>query len=118
MIPSRRLASLFFSLITAALLAGCLPQTSSDAFATPQAIEAERTATIAYHRMQIGFLETGSFSTHVLIDLQLPRGVRWTLEEFSDLDRDYRLLFTVDDLPGIAWRVTPRGIERLRLASA
>jgi hypothetical protein len=114
----RYLVPLLYGFVAAALLAGCLPQTASEAFASPRAVEAERTATIAYHRMQIGFLETGKYSTDVLIDLRLPRGVRWTLEDFSPSGDGYRLRFTVDTLPGIFWRVTPRGVERLRPPSA
>ena len=108
------LASLLYGFVIVGLLAGCLPQTGGGAFTNPQALEAERTATIAYHRMQIGFLETGKFSTDVLIDLRLPRGVRWTLEDFAPSGQVYRLRFTVDGLPGIAWRVTPQGVQRLR----
>lgn len=58
--------------------------------------------------MEIGYLQTGSYTTNALVDLQLPRGVRWTLEEFSE--QNYRLRFTDDSRPGVAWLVSPAGV--------
>lgn len=72
---------------------------------------AERTATVAFHRMEIGRLESGAYNTNVLIDLVLPSGVRWTIEDFSD--GGYSLIFTSDEVPGVSWRVSPAGVDRL-----
>jgi len=98
-------------LILALALSACLPQATRQAFASPAAVQAERTATIAFHRMEIGFLEQGSYTTNVLVDLKLPRGVMWRLEDFSG--DSYSLLFTVDSIPDIAWRVSPSGVSRI-----
>ena len=58
--------------------------------------------------MEIGFLQTGTYTTNALVDLDLPRGVKWTLEEFSD--SSYQLRFTSDDQPEEVWLVSPRGV--------
>ncbi len=96
-----------------ALLASCAPQVTSGPFAEPAAQQAETAARIAYHRMELGLLETGSYTTNALVDLDLPKGVRWVLEDF--VGDSYSLLFTVDSVPGIAWRVTPSGVRRITL---
>lgn len=102
---------LTLALLALALLAGCAPQLGVDPelLASPAAIATEQTAQIAYHRMEIGYLQTGSYTTNVLVDLALPRGVRWTLEEFAG--DSYRLRFTHDELPTLAWLVSPRGVR-------
>lgn len=88
------------------LLGACAP-TAAPASGDASS-ELERTAQLAYHRMEIGYLQTGSYTTNALVDLELPRGVRWTLEEFSE--SSYRLRFTDDENPGEAWLVSPRGV--------
>jgi hypothetical protein len=88
------------------LLAACAPSVSLTGAAVSS--ELQRTALVAFHRMEIAFLETGSYTTNALIDLELPRGVKWTLEDFSE--RSYRLRFTADNRPGEAWLVSPAGL--------
>ena len=99
------------------LFSACAPRATntSDSSATPsapQAQQTEETAEIAYHRMAIGFLQTGEYTTNVLLELSLPKGVKWTLEAFSTTD--YRLRFTSDDVSGYAWLVTPEGVRVTR----
>lgn len=92
-------------------LAACAPRVSPEggALDSPAAKELEQTANIAYHRMEIGLLQGGEYTTNALIDLSLPQGVKWTLEEFSS--NDYLLRFTSADVPGYAWLVSPRGVR-------
>jgi hypothetical protein len=106
---ARLLAPALFALALA--LAACAPRASEtpNALNSPEARQLEQTATIAYHRMEIGFLQTGEYTTNVLIDLALPQGVRWTLEEFSSTD--YSLRFTSSAVPDFAWLVSPRGVR-------
>jgi hypothetical protein len=101
------LTLLCLTLLAAACAPRVLPDT--DLLNSPAALETEQIAQIAYHRMEIGLLQTGSYTTNVLVDLALPRGVRWTLEEFSS--DSYQLRFSHDELPTLAWLVTPRGVR-------
>lgn len=104
--PTRPTTLLALLLLLA--LAACAPRAAqTPGAASPAEEQLRRTAELAYHRMQIGYLETGTYTTNALVDLELPRGVRWTLESFSE--DDYRLRFTADDLPDAAWLVTPAG---------
>ena len=110
-------AALGFTLLVSA----CAPRTTSSnppsgaspapsaSLETPQARATAETAEIAYHRMAIGLLQTGEYTTNALLELALPTGVKWTLEEFSGAD--YRLRFTSDDVPVYVWLVTPRGVQ-------
>lgn len=96
-----------------ALLAGCFPQTAPATGPDGTAAsELQRTAQLAFHRMEIGYLQTGSYTTNALVDLELPRGVKWTLEEFSETA--YRLRFTDNNQPGEAWLVSPAGVTPAR----
>lgn len=86
------------------------PNTAPDgSLATPQARATAETAEIAYHRMAIGFLQTGEYTTNALLELSLPKGVRWTLEDFGATG--YRLRFTSSDVPQYTWLVTPQGVQ-------
>ncbi len=99
-------------LVLAALLlvlAACAPATA--AFDTPAAREVERSAEEAFHRMELGRLQLGVYTRNALVDLDLPRGARVTVEAFSD--DDYTLRFTSDAALEIAWLVTPRGVQRV-----
>lgn len=98
------------------LLAACAPRTQGvsanpeeAAFSSPAAQETSRIATAAYHRMELAQLEEGAYTTNVLINLELPRGVRWMLEDLND--DSYTLRFTSTDVPDAAWIVTPEGVE-------
>lgn len=114
-------------LVTVALsltLAACAPQTNQTAqpgavitLDSPAAVETNRVATAAWHRMQLGFLELGEYTTNVLVDLDLPQGVRWGIESFSG--DSYTLLFTSSNVEGLEWLVTPEGVRaRQRVGEA
>lgn len=92
-----------------AVLGACAPQAQTP---TPDSAAAEATqtlATIAHHRMEIGRLQTGAYTTNVLVDLELPRGVRWTVLEFAA--DTYLLRFTNEDVPDTEWLVDPAGVR-------
>lgn len=91
------------------VLAACAPATA--AFDTPAAREVERSAEEAFHRMELGRLQLGMYTSNVLVDLDLPRGARVTVEAFSD--DDYTLRFTSDAALEVAWLVTPEGVQRV-----
>ena len=86
---------------------------SAAAFDTPAARDAERAAYEAYHLMELGRLRLGVYTTNVLVDLDLPRGARITVEAFGDHADDYRLRLTSDAATDIAWLVTPLGVRRV-----
>lgn len=92
--------------VLAAVLASCAPQVQPSAAADD---ELRVTAMLAFHRMEIAYLEGGSYTTNALVDLELPKGVRWTLEEFGE--DDYRLRFSRDERPSRALIVTPAGVS-------
>lgn len=97
------------------LLASCAPAATVAQEASPAAAAIRGTAEIAFHRMEIGRLQTGSYTTNVLVDLDLASGTRWTLLEYPADGSSYTLQFTSDQLPGAAWRVSPRGVVRVTL---
>ena len=108
--PLRTIRTPLAALALALLLAACAPQAIARAFATPEAEAVETIARIAFHRMEIARLEVGSYTTNALIDLDLPSGVRWIVTDFSA--DGYALRFTSDDLPQLAWLVSPAGVRR------
>ena len=93
------------------IAAACVP--ASSAFDTPAAQQVERAAWEAYHRMELGRLQLGTYTTNVLVDLDLPRGARVTVEAFGD--ESYRLRLTSDATLEAAWLVTPSGVRRVRI---
>lgn len=101
------------ALTLALALSACVPTAVADRLAGPAAQEVERTAYVTYHRMELGRLQLGAYTTNVLVDVELPRGARITLEDFSD--DVYRLRVDSDAVPGVAWIVTPSGVRRLIL---
>lgn len=96
-----------------AFLAACAPAAQPPLPAAAPARQLERTAEIVYHRMAIGYLETGSYTTNVLVDVQLPAGARWTLEAYASNGSSYRLKITSSKVPGLAWQVSPGGVRRV-----
>jgi hypothetical protein len=92
------------------MLSACVPTAVADRLAGPAAQEVERTAYVAYHRMELGRLQLGVYTTNVLVDVELPRGARLTLEAFDD--DGYRLRVDSDAVPGVAWYVSPSGVRR------
>ena len=110
--PASRSVPRSLVLLACALLLGaCAPRatTPADTLDTPEARQLEGVATEAFHRMEIGLLQTGAYTTNALIDLALPQGVRWTLEEFSA--GSYLLRFTAASVPEYAWLVSPSGVR-------
>jgi len=89
-------------------LAACAPAgtTSTGFTATTQT---GRVAVAAYHRMELGQLETGSYTTNTLIDLDIPQGVRWTVDEFTE--SSYRLRVENLNQPDEVYIVTPAGVR-------
>jgi hypothetical protein len=106
-----RLASL--ALFAVLAIAACAPAALVGDLDTPAARAVDRVAHEAYHRMEIGLLRTGTYTTNVLVDLDLPRGARVTVEAFTDTD--YVLRVTSDDVSDAAWLVSPRGVRRVSI---
>jgi hypothetical protein len=80
----------------------------------PAALEVERAAQQAFHLMGLEYSRTGVYSVNVLAsDLELPSGARWQLENIADTT--YALRFTSDNVPEIAWLVTPEGVSTERV---
>ena len=70
-----------------------------------------QTAWEAWLRMELGRLETGSYTTDVLLELALPAGVRWTVMAYGpDV---YALAVTGDGEP-TGLRVDPDGVRVAR----
>ncbi len=115
---ARPIAS-FKLFVLLALLVGSLAACAPGAFgragkADPVADELQNAAEIIYHRMELGRLELGKYTTTPLVDLtNLPEGATVTLVEY-DVERGdfYTILLTSTRLPGEAWRITERGVRR------
>lgn len=76
----------------------------------PATNAADRTAHEAFRLMKRSFEQSGSYNVGVLAsDLELPSGVKWQLEDLSAAG--YALRFTSDDVPDLAWLVTPAGVS-------
>lgn len=99
-----------FFFLTLLLLTACAPgvRTLTEITASPASQELERTARLAYFKMEEARLETGSYNTNVLADLALPQGVLWQLETLTN--DSYQLRFVSNDVPGFAYLVTPDGV--------
>jgi len=115
-----RSASLALALVLIAGVA-CAPTTTGPATSDvtgsrpPEAVArlspVELTAWEAWLLMELGRLRLGVYGTEALVDLTLPRGVRWTVVEYAP--DDYALAVTSDDgEPGL--RVDPGGVRELR----
>lgn len=83
--------------------------------AHPAEAAAADTALTIWHRMELGKLQNGTYSTQVLLDVDLPRGIAWTTETFPG--ESFSLRVTDDALPGVYWLVTPAGVERIETAA-
>ena len=76
----------------------------------PAALEVDRAAREAFHLMGLEYARTGSYSVNTLVsDLELPSGARWELQDLKP--KTYRLRFTSDNVPDVAWLVTPEGVK-------
>ena len=96
----------FFLLLI--LLVACLPRTSNP-LDSDQAQKTQTTAQEIYHRMEIGKLQTGDYTTNALVDVKLPQGVIWTLESFGN--STYVIRVTHQDIGNAAWLVSPEGVQ-------
>lgn len=96
-------------------LAACAPGAFGSAGkADPVADELQNAAEIIYHRMELGRLELGKYTTTPLVDLDnLPEGATVTLIEY-DVERGdfYTIQLTSSRLAGTSWRITERGVRR------
>jgi len=110
---ARRVALAFAAAAVALALAGCAPQVQPLTFQNGPAGQLHRTAEIVYHRMAIGYLETGRYTTNVLVDVKLPAGAKWTLLDYARDGSSYRLRVTSTQVPGTAWDVSPGGVQRV-----
>ncbi len=106
---TKTLQTLCWLVLFAALLASCAP-TATPTSLSPEAQQVEQAAIVAYHRMEIGRLQLGEYTTNVLVDLELPQGTRWTLADFNE--DSYALRFISENLPEVFWLVTPQGVSR------
>jgi|GEM_PF-695961 len=88
-------------------LAACAPAGTTSRFtATTQT---GQVALAAFHRMELAQVETGSYTTNALIDLEIPQGVRWTVDEFTE--SSYRLRVENLNQPDEVYIVTPAGVQ-------
>ncbi len=110
--PLRRSAMrLLVAVAALVLLAGCLPS-ADPRFESARALDVERAAQEAYHRMEIGRIRTGAYTLEPLVDVALPRGARWSVRGTFGADV-YQLRFASDLIPGVAWIVSPAGVRRV-----
>src|SRR5690554_3887175 len=78
----------------------------------PAVAELQRAAEIIYHRMELGRLDLGAYSTTPLVDAALPEGATLTLVEYdTESGSTYTLMLTSTKFQGGAWRITPRGVS-------
>ncbi len=100
----------FLFLLTLLLLTACAPgtRTLSEISGSPESQQLERTARLAYFKMEEAKLETGAYTTNILAELALPQGVLWQLETLTN--ETYQLKFVSNDVPGFAYLVNPDGV--------
>lgn len=74
--------------------------------------DAARTTAVAiWHRMELGRLQQGGYTSNVLEEMtDLPRGVAFFMDSFPG--ESFELRVTDDAVPGVWWLVTPDGISR------
>jgi len=108
---TKRAVPLLLALLLSLLAAACAPSTlpGVDDAAVQ---ELQTTAEVLFHRMELGHLETGIYTTNVLVDAPIPEGARWTLQEFASDGSDYLLVLTSTKVEGVTWRVSPSGVTR------
>ncbi len=94
--------------------AGQVPPSGGPQFAaalSPAEVAATDTATAIFYRMELGRLQTGSYTSNVLIELtDLPAGIAFVMESFPG--ESFEIRVTDDALPGIWWLVDPTGVTR------
>ncbi len=109
--------NLLLLIVLSLSLSSCLPRfrEPTSVLDSDAARATEQVATIAYHRMEIGKLQSGEYNTNVLADLELPQGVQWTLVAFGE--GTYSLRFSSQDVSDYAWLVMPEGVHVESLVS-
>lgn len=74
-------------------------------------VPATDTATAIFYRMELGRLQTGSYTSNVLVELtDLPPGIAFVMESFPG--ESFEIRVTDDALPGVWWLVDPTGVTR------
>lgn len=96
-------------------LAACAPGAFGGANPNdPVVAELQRAAEIIYHRMELGRLELGGYTTTPLVDASIPEGATLTLVEYdAEKGATYTLMLTSSRFTEGAWRITPRGVSRV-----
>ncbi len=112
--PRASLRLAVFSVLVASLLAACAPGAFGGADPNDVVVaELQRSAEVIYHRMELGRLELGAYTTTPLVDAVIPEGATLTLIEYdSENGSTYTLLLTSSRFPEGAWRITPGGVRR------
>lgn len=106
----------FLWMMVLLFVSACAPRTTQvTGLESSAARQAQTTAEEAYHRMEIGKLQTGEYSPNALIDLELPKGILWTIESFGA--DSYRLRVASQDIRDYSWLVTPEGVQLLTAVS-
>ena len=108
------LAAALLLLLLAACAPGTQQVTAGPHFAvaySPAEEAALNTAKAIWHRMEAGKIQTGSYTSNVLVDLvDLPQGVAFRMETFPG--ESFEMRVTDDALPTIWWIVDPSGVTR------
>jgi len=93
------------------LLSGCLPGLGAprDPLESREAMETQNIAEVAFHQMEIGKLQSGDYTTNVLVSLDLPQGTQWTLIALGE--GSYTLRFSSAAVSDYVWLVSPAGVQ-------
>lgn len=107
--------SIFAALLLAIVVSACAPGAFGGARPDdPIVAELQRSAEIIYHRMELGRLELGAYTTTPLIDARIPEGATLTLIQYdAENGSTYTLLLSSSRFTGGSWRITPRGVSRV-----
>ena len=96
-------------------LAACAPGAFGGANPDDPAVaELQRAAEIIYHRMELGKLELGAYTTTPLIDAVIPEGATLTLVEYdTESGSTYTIVLSSTRFTQGEWRITPGGVRRV-----
>lgn len=108
--PNLRILPALLAFVALTVLAACTPTTTRAPLDDPAAQAVDRVAQETFHRMELGRLSTGTYTTNVLVDVDLPQGARVTVEAFDG--DDYLLRVDSDAVPSVVWYVSPGGVRR------
>ncbi len=103
------------AIMLALLVSACAPGAFGGANPDdPVVAELQRAAEVIYHRMELGRLELGAYTTTPLVDAKIPEGATLTLVQYdAEKGSTYTLLLSSSRFPQGAWRITPRGVSRV-----